>query len=275
MGRAEFELFLFSTDAAFIPEAVAAGVAGIIVDWEQLGKRERQAAADTQINQDTLDDLRRVRACTDARVICRINESGPQTAREVDDAIEAGADEILLPMVRTVTEVDALLAHVNGRCGVGILIETIAATMRAWELARLPLSRVYVGLNDLAIERRTPCIFAAIADGTVERVRAAFQVPFGLAGLTLVDRGFPIPCRLLIGEMARLRCGFSFLRRSFHRDIRGREPALEIPRLLEELHEARGRSADEVVRDRQALELAIDEWAQSFAGAQGPSAGRM
>jgi len=105
-------------------------------------------------------------------------------------------------------------------------------------LARLPLTRVYLGLHDLAIERRTPNPFRAISDGIVERVRSAFQIPFGFAGLTLPDRGFPIPCRLLIAEMARLGCSFSFLRRSFLRDIVGRDPRVEIPRILEALREA-------------------------------------
>jgi citrate lyase beta subunit len=119
---------LFSTDPAFIHQAVAAGVDGITVDWERNGKPVRQAGADTQINADTLEDLRRVRASTDAQVICRINSYGATTAAEVEQAIEAGVNELFLPMVRSVTEVEAVLAQVNGRCGVGILVETVAAT---------------------------------------------------------------------------------------------------------------------------------------------------
>jgi len=132
------------------------------------------------------------------------------------------------------------------------------------ELARLPVSRVYVGLNDLAIERKTPNIFTAVADGTVERIRRAFPVPFGFGGLTLPDRGHPIPCRLLIGEMARLPCDFSFLRRSFHRDIQGRVLAVEIPRLLEALQQARLRSPETVARDQSDLKQAIAAWSSEI-----------
>ncbi len=39
----KFELVLFSTDPVFIRQAVAAGVDSIIVDWEYLGKEQRQA----------------------------------------------------------------------------------------------------------------------------------------------------------------------------------------------------------------------------------------
>jgi len=233
-----FSLFLFSTDVDLIRAAAEGGVAGIVVDWEHIGKAERQAGFDTQINHDTLEDLRRVRAYTEARVLCRINAFGPWTHREVKEAVEAGADEILLPMVRSVEEVEQVLEWVQGRCGVGILIETREAVRRCQDLARLPLTRVYLGLHDLAIERQTPNPFRAISDGIVEQVRCAFHVPFGFAGLTLPDRGFPIPCRLLIAAMARLGCSFSFLRRSFLRDMAGRNPRAEIPRLLEALQEA-------------------------------------
>jgi hypothetical protein len=211
----DFALFLFSTDVDLIRAAVEGGAAGAVVDWEYIGKAERQAGFDTQINHDTLEDLRRVRACTAARVLCRINAFGPWTQKEIEAAVQAGADEILLPMVRSVEEVERVLEWAKGRCGVGILIETREAVAICERLAQLPLTRAYLGLHDLAIERRTPNPFRAIPDGIVGRVRSAFPIPFGFAGLTLPDRGFPIPCRLLIAEMARLGCSFSFLRRSF------------------------------------------------------------
>jgi hypothetical protein len=261
--QASFALLLFSTSPLLIRQAVAAGVQGIVVDWEYLGKERRQQCADTQIGHDTVEDLERVRACTDGPVICRVNGPGAATGAELERAIQAGADEILLPMIRTVGEVEGVLNQVRDRCGVGILIETEAAVAAAPRLARLPLTRVYVGLNDLAIERGTPNLFAAVADGTVERLRHLFRVPFGFAGLTLPERGFPIPCRLLIGEMARLECAFSFLRRSFHRDIRDRDPAVEVPALLDALRRAGTRAPEAVAADRALLERAIRAWPEA------------
>jgi hypothetical protein len=254
----DFQLLLFSTDPRFIRPAVASGVDGIIVDWERLGKEERQAGADTQIGADNLEDLERVRTCTEALVVCRVDRFGPTSEREVEAAIRAGVDEILLPLVRSTEEVEAVLSLVDGRCGVGILVETVAAVRSATELGSLPITRAYVGLNDLGIERGSPNIFCAVADGTVERVRRSFRVPFGFAGLTLPDRGHPIPCRLLISEMARLGCSFSVLRRSFHRDIRGRDLAVEVPRIRRSLEEARHRTAEAVDRDHRDLVAAID-----------------
>ena len=256
----QFALTLFSIDPEFIEHAVGAGVQEIIVDWEFRDKHRRQAEADTEINHDTVEDLRRVRTSTRARVLCRINGFGAETPREIDEAIEAGADEILLPMARTLREVEQALALTAGRRGMGIVLETNGAVACAAELARLPLSRVYVGLNDLAIERRTRNIFTAVRDGTVEEIRRHFQVPFGFAGLTLPELGCPIPCRLLIAELGRLECDFTFLRRSFRRDIQGRNMALEVPRILESVWQTEARSATEKACDRRRLEEAIDAW---------------
>lgn len=261
-----FRLTLFSTDASIITQAVAAGVDALIVDWEHIGKAERQLGADTQINYDTLDDLRRVRAVTSAanaahqqsaRVLCRVNAPGPTTAAEIEAAAAAGADEILLPMVRRPGEAEAALRYAAGQCGVGILVETVEAIACAPDLAALPLTRVYIGLNDLAIARGSPSIFAPLADGTLERLRGLFGQPFGFGGLTLPDRGEPLPCRLLIAEMARLGCSFSFLRRSFLRDMAGRAFADEVPRLKEAIADAQARPAAAVARDRQALDTAL------------------
>jgi hypothetical protein len=248
-----FNLFLFSTEPQVIREAEQAGVDGFVVDWEYIGKAERQRDADTQINRDTLEDLLRVRKSTSKTVLCRINVYHPSRIQEIEQAIEAGADEIFLPMVRTVEEVAAVLERVKERCGVGILIETVEAIELAESFSKFPLSRVYVGLNDLSIDRKTPSIFTAVLDGTVEFLRQKFSVPFGFGGLTVPESGFPIPCRLLMGEMARLGCQFSFLRRSFYRDLQGKTMAEMISRIREGLSRAFLRSAEEVEKDHLEL----------------------
>ena len=255
-----FTLILFSTDPAFIGQAVAAGVEAIIVDWENIDKDRRQASADTQINHDTLEDLARVRACTDALVICRLNQFQTTTETEIEQAIEAGADEIMLPIVRTTEEVKSVLEFVRGRCGVGILLETKEAVQAAAEMARLQLSRVYVGLNDLSIERKTPNIFTSLIDGTLENIRRHFDQPFGFGGLTLPEFGKPIPCQLLISEMARLRCDFSFLRRSFYADIKNRNLSIEIPRIHAALEAALRRPPLLIDNDRRELQSAVSAW---------------
>jgi hypothetical protein len=226
------DLFLFTVDPGWGRDVVAAGAAGIVVDWERRGKARRQQGEGTQINADTAEDLDRMRAATGGRLLCRVNGHGPWTAAEVDRAIAGGADEILLPMVRTTDEVDRTLDLVAGRCGLGILIETQDAVDRAASLARRPLSRVYVGLNDLRIDRRSTELFRPLVDGTVDAVRAEVPLPFGVAGLTVPDGGAPVPALLLAAELIRLGADFTFLRRAFTADMAGRDPSVEVPRLL-------------------------------------------
>jgi 2-keto-3-deoxy-L-rhamnonate aldolase RhmA len=266
-----FELLLFSTEREFVLEAAAAGIDGIIVDWEVAGKERRQAGADTEINHDTLEDLERVRSWVDLPVLCRINSPGPMTERELESAIGAGADEVLVPMARSPHELERVIEAARERCGVGALIETVEAVERVREFAALPLSRLYVGLNDLSIDRRSSSIFTALVDGTVERVSAAVDGSFGFGGLTAPDRGYPIPCRLLIGELIRLGSSFSFLRRSYKRDVGGEGQAALVARLRSALTEACARTPLEIERDRRELAEAVAAW----PGCARPEAGTL
>jgi HpcH/HpaI aldolase/citrate lyase family protein len=263
------DLFVFTVDPDQARDLVAAGAAGIVVDWERRGKARRQLGEGTQINADTPADLRRVRAATDGRVLCRVNGFGPWTADEVDEALECGADEVLLPMVRSPEEVDRTLDLVAGRCGLGILIETQSAVDQAAELAARPLSRVYVGLNDLRIDRRSTQLFRPLVDGTVAGVRAHVAVPFGVAGLTLPGGGAPVPTRLLAAELVRLGTDFTFLRRSFHADMAGRDPFVEVPRLLASVDELRGAGVEQQDADRAAFVAAVTgPWQPAGFGVQ-------
>jgi citrate lyase beta subunit len=251
------QLLLFSTDSDQVRAAADGGIAGVVVDWERIGKEGRQRSADTQISHDTVEDLVRVRAATSLPVICRVDSCPSALDRQIGEALTEGADEILLPMVRSVREVERILDRVGSRAGVGILIETVEAVALAAPLGQLPLARVYVGLNDLAIARGAASIFAAILDGTVERVRRQVTIPFGFGGLTLPNRGAPVPCRLLLGEMARLACDFSFLRRAFRRDAQGVGPAEAAREIARAFRQAQRRNVVEVQRDHVMLEAAI------------------
>jgi hypothetical protein len=247
------DLYLFTTNVDYAREALTAGINGLVVDWEYLGKQQRQSGADTEVNHDSLEDLVRLRRSIDAPIIVRVHAAGGASEREVEEAIGGGATEILLPMVRRVEDVARVLELIDGRCALGILIETTEAVRIAAELCSMSLSRVYVGLNDLSIDRGGTNIFASVADGTVEKVRSVCPRPFGFAGLTHPERGAPIPCRLLISEMVRLDCTFSFVRRSFRRDAQRYGVAEVVRALRQEIDAARQRSRAELLRNRDVL----------------------
>ena len=255
----DFELCLFHSNLQHTLSAVQAGIPSIVIDWECKGKQLRQQNYDTQINAHTLTDLDHVRQSTDAHLICRINQIGSHTPSEVERAIRVGADEILVPMIRTPDEVELVLKIADQKVPIGILIETIDAVDCAKSLSRFPLSRVYVGLNDLAIERKSRNLFLPITDGTIDSLRPYFSCPFGFAGLTLPDLGHPIPCSLIIAELLRLEASFSFLRRSFFKDTTGKNLNLAVENLKAALQKAHSRNFDEIERDRRAFIQKVEE----------------
>jgi len=249
-----FELWLFTTDTELARQCIDAGVIGIFIDWEYIGKEQRQNGAGLECNYDSLDDLIRMRDAVQAKIICRINTLGSYTAEEVEMAVLGGADVIILPMVRNPREVKTFLSFVNGRTESGILVETQEAVSNASALSRLPLDYVYVGLNDLALSRGSVNIFSSVSDGTVRRMRNVFsRTKFGFGGITVMDRGAPIPFDLLLREMAALSCNFGFLRRSFRRDIVGRDIRYEIDRIYRAMEKYQQRTIAEIREDRQAL----------------------
>lgn len=252
------ELVLFYTTADFCARAFAAGITTFVVDFEQRGKAERQRGFNTQINVHHLSDLVHLRRAVPGHIICRIDGWHDDSPDEIQRVIAHGADEILLPMVRSAAEVEAALTVIGERCRLSIMLETVAAVQHAHDFVVFPLRRIYVGLNDLHIERHRPNLFYPLVDGTLDAVFAAlgaFSLSF--AGLTMPGGGFPLPADMLIKELVRRRAAFGVLRRSFLRDVSGRDLAVEVSRLREALHAAEQRSAQQQADDYAALRRAI------------------
>lgn len=247
------DVLLFSLDLPYATAAMRAGMAGIIVDWEWRGKSRRQIGQDTEINCGTPDDLRRMRAAFPGHLVCRINNQPDVRAQETRLAIALGANEIWLPMVRTVAEVVECLRIVDGQAELGILAETREAFGLAKELAQLPLSRVYVGLHDLRIDTGSGTLFAPLCDGRIDRFRDAYDGRFGFAGITHPDGGRPIPQRLLLGEMARLGCDFGVARRAFRADVSPSDIAATLAGIASAIRQLDRRAPSQIAHDRHLL----------------------
>ncbi len=223
MNQPRLRLVLFEARPLQVQQALDAGIDSMIVDWEWRGKAQRQAGVDTEINSDTVADLQVLTDLAVTRRYCRLDRQGRWLEKEVEEACAAGATDLILPMVRRPAEVESFLRRVNGRCRCGIMVETREAVAAGRDLATMGLDFVYVGLNDLAVDRGTSSIFEALIDGTVDKIRESFaEVEFGLGGVTVVDRGDPLPLPILLAELARHRCDFTFARRSYRADTKGR-----------------------------------------------------
>lgn len=217
--NSNFELLAFYSNPETLEALIESGIDGIIVDWENKGKSIRQNLYNTQVNEHTSLDLEFVGKKDVSNLICRINGPDYWSKDEIDNAIDLGAKELLVPMVKSVKDVEFVLNQVNGRVDVGIMIETNEALTIVDQFNNLPIHRFFVGLNDLSIQRKSKNIFLPLIDGTIDEIRPKISKPFGIAGLTHPNAGHPIPCSYLIKQMKRYDASFGFLRRSFYKDL--------------------------------------------------------
>lgn len=247
--------YLFTTSTELAQEAQAAGINRLVVDWERRGKNARQREYDFEINRQGVREVRSLAAAASLPILVRINPLGPKTADELRRAIDAGAGEIMLPMARKASEVERFLALTDGRARTVVQIETQELVDDLAALESLPWDSAYIGLNDLQISRGgRGSIWSGMADGTVEKIYQSLpgrEVGFG--GITVADGGRPLPFALLFAEMIRLGCALSFLRRTFHQEIPGRNLAGEIAAIRRLEKTLRARRPAQVNEDRSAF----------------------
>lgn len=246
-------ILLFTREPGYGAAAIAAGVAGIVVDWEARGKAARQRGVDTEVNLGTPEDLAAMRAAVAGHLVCRINNDPEARRAELRRACDLGANEVWLPMVRKVDEVEDCLGALPAGVALSVLAETREALRMGRTLGELPLARVYVGLNDYRIDCGHPGLFDPLVDGTLDRFRDEFGGALGVAGVTDPRRGHPVPQRLLLAEMARLRCAFGVARRSFRADTPEAALAATVGRIDRAYARLLAQGGDGMRRDRLRL----------------------
>ena len=209
-------------EIAEIAESV--GVDRIFVDMEYIGKEERQPG-DTVKSHHTFEDISTIRrTIKNAELLVRINPVHEKSAeyygseREIDEAIERGADIIMLPYFKTVAEAKFFLSYVGGRAKTMLLVETPEAVDLIDELLKLDgIDEIYIGLNDLSIGYKRKFMFEVLADGTVEKICLKIRktgIPYGFGGLASLEKGM-IPGRMVLKEHYRLGSTSVILSRSF------------------------------------------------------------
>lgn len=250
---------LFTNDVELAGAASVAGVGRIVIDLEQRGKAERQHGYHLECNKHAILDIARMKTATSCTVVCRVNSLGADSAVEIETALEAGADIIMLPMFRSLGEVTRFLGIVRGRARTSLLFETRESINLAPRLVGMSFDEVYVGLNDLAISYGRLFCYQLLEDGIVNRVRDQFpDKPFGFGGITVLDGGSPLSTRDILKELARLEASHVIARRAFKRDIRGRNLATEIARIKRYYVKCRLRTPEEIERDQKAIARRID-----------------
>ena len=245
-----------SEDVAHIAEE--AGVDRIFVDMEYIGKTDRQGGMDTVQSRHTADDVRRLAQCLNkAELFVRVNPIHEKTdeynssKEEIDEAIEAGADLLMLPYFKTAEEVQTFVKYVNGRAKTVLLVETPEAAAIAEDLVQIPgIDEMFIGLNDLSLGYGKNFMFELLLDGTVEE-------------LCLKLRKGMLPSEYVIKEHYRLGSACAILSRSFCRtgqvtDLKEIQKIFEIelPKIRELEEECRVHS-EYFWKNRQQVETKI------------------
>ena len=245
---------------AFAAFAAECGVQRVMVDLERLGKQPRQGGLGTFISDHRPEDVARVReAAPTVHLIVRVNPWHAGSAAEIDAAIAAGADSLMLPMFERVDELTAFTAALAQRAQGIALLETRGAlrALPQW-IGAAGLHEVYVGLNDLPRQLGQRFMFEPLADGSLEHVAQvvhANALRFGFGGIARLDEGL-LPGRVVLGEHLRLGSGSVILSRTFNREM------LEDPdsdwRAIYRAEVARLNHCAEVLGARSAAEVEND-----------------
>ena len=184
------KLMYITNRAAVAAIAEKAGVDRIFVDMEYLGKEARQKKMNTVKSAHTARDVESIaRAIKSSELLVRVNPIHNNSEREIKEVIDCGADRIMLPMYKTLGEVEQFLK----------------------------LTEIHIGLNDLHLALGKKFMFELLADGTVEKIAAKIKPsgkPFGFGGIARIGYGM-IPAEYIIREHYRIGSSAAILSRCF------------------------------------------------------------
>ena len=265
------KFMLITNDPDLAQYAESCGVRRVFVDLEQHGKYERQGHLDTFISGHSMADVAKVKArLSQSDLLVRLNPLYSGTMREVNEAILAGADLLMLPMFHEAAEVRYFAEMVDGRVGVIPLVETYDAVKSIDKIVLIPgVVEVYIGLNDLHLDMRLKFMFEPLANGLVDKLAEtlkAARLPFGFGGIARVGEG-AVPGELVLGEHLRLGSSSVILSRTFHRKNEGVSEAEAILDLKSELdklflaaEELKLRSPVQEMEDHRCLQKIVEDY---------------
>lgn len=205
--------------------AQCAGVDRVWIDMEYIGKDERQGGMDTVKNHHTIEDIRNIRPIvTSAELLVRVNPIHEATdlysdsETEIDEAIHAGADVIMLPMFKTADEVRKFIDYVDGRAKVQLLIETAEAVESVDEILTIPgIDEVHIGLNDLHLAYHMDFMFELLCGDVIKALCQKIRnkgIKYGFGGIARVGYGM-LPAEYIIAEHYHLGSTAAILSRGF------------------------------------------------------------
>lgn len=246
------------------------GVSRIWIDLETLGKEERQKNMNTVKSYHTIADIATVsNALTTSETLVRVNPWNEASVSEIEAVISAGADRIMLPMWKTISEVNSFLKIVNGRVRNTLLLETKEAAEIIDVVLENPLlDEIHIGLNDLHLSYGLTFMFELLSNGVIESLCQkckAKGIQYGFGGIAKIGEGI-LPAERIVMEHYRLGSTRAILSRSFCnteeiRDIKTIEMIFSenMARLREYENSLAFKTDDEYTQNTQAIKCCVAE----------------
>jgi hypothetical protein len=252
---------MLTTDPVLAAAGDRAGVQRIGIDFEYLGKAERQAGYDTRVSRHDWTDLGAIAAILKrGRAFARLNPIHDGSTAEVEIALSCGARVLMLPFFRSAEEVERFVALVRGRAEVMALVETAPAAVRIRDIIAVRgVDEIMIGLNDLRLQLGVANHFEVLVSPMMDGICGALRAdgrPFSVGGVARAsDRAMPVPSDLVYAQYPRLGATGGWITRSFLKNL----DAAALPAAVATL---RHQLSDWAARGAEALETARAELAR-------------
>ncbi len=195
------------------------GVDRIWIDLETLGKEERQKNIDSVKSRHSVNDIKTIAPLLNSsEMLVRVNPWNEGSVDEINRVINAGAQLVMLPMWKTIEEVELFIRAVSRRAKTVLLLETKEAADCLDDVLKLNgIDEIHIGLNDLHLSYGLTFMFELLTDGTVESICGKIKkagIPYGFGGIAKIGEGL-LPAEKIILEHYRLGSTRAILSRSF------------------------------------------------------------
>lgn len=213
-------LYFITNQPELAKYAWQCGVDRLFVDLEYIGKEVRQPGFQRVISHHSIADVQATHeACPEAKVLARINPLNASSEDEIDACIKAGASVIMLPMFRSMEDLEMAADIIAGRAVFCPLIETWEAVAGVDRFVCMPeVDEFHFGLTDLSLAKGYPFVFQPWANGLLENAFAVLRQsgkPFGVGGVARVGQGL-LPGEMVMGEHVRVGSTAAMLSQAFH-----------------------------------------------------------
>ncbi|MDD5173079.1 MAG: aldolase/citrate lyase family protein [Patescibacteria group bacterium] len=240
------------------------GVERIMVDLEYIGKKKRQGHLDTLISNHSINDIKKVKKIINhSKLLVRVNPIYERSKEEIDKAISNGAEIIMLPMFKTVSEVEKFISIINGRVKNILLLETSQALVRINEILKIKgINETYIGLNDLHLSMGLNFMFELLSGGIIEYLANIFkkhQMKWGFGGIAKIGQG-DLPAEYILAEHVRLNSQMVILSRTLHeksqtiQELKRTNFMKEIQKLRRKEKEIKNWPAEKFIKNKSIME---------------------